>query len=262
MATTTDQQDPAPAVSPSAVEEFAREWGVDLAAIRSAEPTDPDERARRAAERSARAIAEARAADRLARYENDIGAEYRETDWNQPKVAAFLHVSKRVMDWQPGPRGLLLTGPSGRGKTRAVSALYRRLAVEEGHEVRYFNAADWFAMLGEQIRYGTDEARYFVNRHARYPIFILDDMGQQARVSKGREEHAQAWFFRFLDIRRAEGRPLIMTTNMTARAIAASDDPTTKLRSDPLLVRLFDLCEIISYETEAETAAREAAQRR
>lgn len=203
MSTTSQRiESTTPAVSSSFVEEFAREWGVDLAALRASE-TDPDERARRVVERSARAVAEARAADRLARYENDIGREYRQTDWSQPNVAAFLHVSRRVMDWQPSPRGLLLTGPSGRGKTRAVSALYRRLAVEEGHEVRYFNAADWFAMLGEHVRYGTDEARHFVNRHARYPIFILDDMGQQARVSKGREEHAQAWFFRFLDIRRA-----------------------------------------------------------
>ena len=250
----------APAVAPSDVEEFAKALGLDMNAIRADSALDPEERARRAEARSQRALAEARAADRLARFEADVGEKYRQTDWTHPKMQPFLAVSQRVMAWQPGGRGLLVTGPSGRGKTRAVSALYRRLAIEEGRDVRYFNAADWFAMLGEQVNYGKDDARPFINRHARYPIFILDDMGQQARVSKQRDEHVQAWFFRFLDIRRAEGLPLIMTTNLSAREIAASDDPNGLIRADPLMVRLFDLCEIVSYETDAEAEMRRNAE--
>lgn len=57
-----------------------------------------------------------------------------------------------------------------------------------------------------------------------------------------------------------DGRPLIMTTNISARALAAIDDPSARLRSDPLLVRLFDLCEMVSYETDAEVTARKLAE--
>lgn len=249
--------DPQPAVSPSLVDEFARQWGLDPAIVLSAPRRDPEEASRRA-------IAAARAQDRLARFHADIGEEYRETDWSHPNLAPFAAISFRVTAWQPNKRGLLLCGPSGRGKTRAISALYHRLAIEEGHEVRYFNAADWFSELGRQIRYGVDDARTFVNRHARYPIFILDDLGQEAKM-RSTEDWAESWLFRFLDIRRAEGLPLITSTNLTANEIAGIE-PTTdrakangerkKLRSDPLLVRLLDLCEVVRYETGSERSAR------
>lgn len=230
---------------------FAAEWGLDMAEVLSKPRLDPEEASRRF-------IAQERARDRLARFEVDIGPEYRESDWTHPNMQAFLPVSRRVMAWQAGKRGMLISGPTGRGKTRAVSALYRRLAIDEGHEVRYFSAADWFGFLAEEVRYGRDDARKFINRHASAPIFILDDMGQQAKVSAGRDDWAQAWFFRFLDIRRAAGLPLILTTNLSAEAIAADPDGKKSLRSDPLIVRLLDLCEVVSYETEAEQALRRA----
>lgn len=253
----------APAVSPSLAEEFAKSWGIDLDAVRARVPADPEERIRLAEERSRRAVEEARAADRLARWKHDVGDKYQETDWTQPSVARFYDKSREVMEWQFGAKGMLIAGPSGRGKSRAVAQLYRRLAIEEKRDVRYFHASDWFSILGENVRYGVDDARKFVNRQAEVPLFIMDDLGQQARVSKEKEEHAQAWFFRFLDIRRAEGRPVIITTNLSAVEIAA--DPLfanrRNIRRDPLLVRLFDLCEVVSYETAEETAARVAREK-
>jgi DNA replication protein DnaC len=252
--TTTEPTKPSGRIFESVAEEMAKEWGVDLDALRNGHRPDPDERARRFIEQE-------RLRDRTARFEADIGSEYRETDWEHPSLCAYLEASRKVMAWTYGRRGQLITGPSGRGKTRAVVALYKRLALEEAREVRYFNAADWFAMLGEEVRYGRDEARHFINRHARYPVFIMDDMGQQARPSKTRDEHAQAWFFRFLDIRRSEGLPLIMTTNLGAREIAASDEPNARLRTDPLMVRLFDLCEVVSYETDLEREERTAREK-
>lgn len=242
---------PAPTSVSDHVSQIAAGWGIDMAQVLAKPRPDPEEASRRF-------IAQERARDRLARFEADVGPEYRESDWSHPNLATFLSVSRRVMAWEVGKRGMLISGPTGRGKTRAVSALYRRLAVDEGHEVRYFSAADWFGLLSEEVRYGRDEARKFINRHASTPIFILDDMGQQAKVSVGKEDWSQAWFFRFLDIRRAQGLPLILTTNLSAEAIAADAEGKKSLRSDPLIVRLLDLCEVVSYESTAEQALRKA----
>jgi DNA replication protein DnaC len=262
MSNETNVNEAVPAVSASFVDEMARELGIDMASVRAATPTDPEERARRAEERSRRAIEEARAADRLARWRVDVGETYQETDWSNPALAPHLEQSRQVMGWQVGGKGMLIAGPSGRGKSRAVAQLYRRLAIEEKRDVRYFHASDWFSLLGENVRYGVDDARKFVNRQAEAPIFIMDDLGQQARVSKEKEEHAQAWFFRFLDLRRQRGMPVLITTNLSAVEIAA--DPGTNrrnIRRDPLLVRLFDLCDVVSYETAAEKLAREAREK-
>ena len=54
-----------------------------------------------------------------------------------------------------------------------------------------------------------------------------------------REEWAQGWFFDFCDRRIELGLPLIITTNLGAKEIAASSG---HLRGDPLLRRLLELC--------------------
>jgi DNA replication protein DnaC len=158
-----------------------------------------------------------------------------------PNAAAIA----TVRGWQHGKRGILASGPTGLGKTRAIADLYRRLACEEGRDVRYFNAADWFAALGAQVKYGRDDAAGWVREMARKPIFILDDLGQEA-VQKSHEEWAQSWFFRFLDIRREHGLPLIVSTNLSAEQITGRHD-RRNLRADPLLQRLLDLCEVVKF---------------
>lgn len=190
-------------------------------------------------------VANARKSDAAARYRATIDEmpEFAATDWTRPKFDANRAAIARVLGWQYGKTGLLLSGPTGRGKTRSLMDLFKRLACEDGHEVRYWYAGDWFAHLGTQLNYGRDDARGWVEAIAARPIVILDDLGQEA-MQTSKQDWAQAWFFRFLDLRIAKGLPLIVTTNLSAQDMAGR---ATQLRSDPLVRRLTELCEVVKF---------------
>lgn len=217
---------------------FASAWGIDLDSLSIAPPIDHDAL-------SARLVMEARRQDATNRFARDIGSEYRASDWTRPEMLPNAAAIAKVLEWAPGTLGLLASGPTGTGKTRAITALYRRLAIEEVREVRYFAAADFFFTLGQQVKFGRDDALGWITEMAKKPIFILDDLGQEA-LQRSQEDWAQGWFFRFLDMRRERGLPLIVSTNLTAEQITGSNDKRA-MRGDPLVQRLLDLCAVVKF---------------
>ena len=134
--------------------------------------------------RSAAFVAEARARDARLRYAALIkeAPQMEESDWEHKEIAMNREQIERVLAWRPveGARGLLLSGESGRGKTRAVYGLLRVLALEHGLDFRYWHASDWFAQLQMQVRFGRDEARSWVEATAARPLVVMDDLGQEA----------------------------------------------------------------------------------
>jgi DNA replication protein DnaC len=160
----------------------------------------------------------------------------------QANRAAIGHVRA----WQPNSqgRGILLTGPTGLGKSRAFWSLLHRLMVHEGHEVEIWSAADLFRELQIQVNYGRDDSARWLRRRAEAPILAIDDLGQQAILS-ARADWAGAAFFDLIDKRMGHRRPMIITTNLTARDIAGGHG----LRGDPLLRRLLDACEVVKFNS-------------
>lgn len=189
-------------------------------------------------------LAAARRADAKVRFDADCPREYVETDFNDARLAAYGAALATVLAWKWSSRGLLLAGPSGRGKTRSLFALYRRLACEELRDVRFYYAGDWFSTLQGHVKYGHDDARGWVEAVAKRDVVMIDDLGKEALV-KGREEWAQGWFFRFLDLRLGAGLPLIVTTNLNAVEMAGGEKNAVK--NDPLIRRLRDLCEVVKF---------------
>jgi DNA replication protein DnaC len=213
------------------------------AAPQSAEPVQPFDFDAIGSEYLRNAIAH----DARRRYEATVAQQpgLAATDWSRPYLDPNREQIARVLGWKAGRRGLLVSGPTGRGKTRAVFELFRRLACDEGRDVRYWFAGDWFAQLAEQNKYGRDDARGWIDAVARRPIVILDDLGQEA-VANAKSDWAQAWFFRFLDIRISSGLPLIVTTNLKSEEIATRAD-STGIRADPLVRRLLDAAEVVRF---------------
>lgn len=169
-----------------------------------------------------------------------------ETDWERPQYQQNRHVIDRVIGWSYCAKGMLLTGESGRGKTRSLAALFRRLACEDGRDVIYVFAGDWFAGLQAQVNYGRDDARGWVEAWARRPIVMIDDLGKEA-IQTSRERWAESWFFRFLDIRINAGLPLIIATNQSAGAIAGGAATGREMRADPMLRRILQLCQVVRF---------------
>jgi DNA replication protein DnaC len=222
---------------------FAADLGLDLSAPRPS--LTPEERARLGEERTRAYITDAKIRDACQRYkafaaENPLIIE---TDWERPTFDANREAIAQVLKWQYGRKGILASGPTGRGKTRAIAELFRRLACDEGRDVRYYFAGDWFAALQAQVNYGRDEARGWIEACAGRPLVVLDDLGQEAMQST-RADWAQSWLFRFLDLRISKGLPLIVSTNLTSREMAARSGD---VRGDPLVRRLLDLCEIVKF---------------
>ena len=169
-----------------------------------------------------------------------------ESDWSRAQYEVNADAINTVRNWQYGSRGLLLSGPTGRGKTRAILDLLQRLAIDDGKDFRYWHASTWFSELQKQNRYGRDEASAWVNAVGVRPLVVIDDLGQEAIGTVKGEDWAQAWFFRFLDVRLAHNLPLIVTTNLSASAIAGTAQ-RAEIRADPLIRRLLDLCDVVKF---------------
>lgn len=197
------------------------------------------------------------AADYLATAKKQAAQEYwdahcppemRQSDWNHPGLVAHKAQIDRVLTHIPTNKGLLLKGETGCGKTRAMWALMLRLSVYEGREVRCYAAQEWFSNLQSWLNYGRDDAGKWVEACARRKIVFIDDLGQEA-MQASRQDWAMGWFFRFLDIRVGEGLPLYITTNLGAEDLASTKDVrgASKVRGDPLVRRLLDVCEPIKF---------------
>lgn len=177
----------------------------------------------------------------IERYRATCPPAYLDTNWQHPDLVPWGEQIDKVKGWKNGPRGLIASGPSGRGKTRALWELYRRLSCEDVVDVRFYYAGDWFNTLQLQVSYGRDEAQGWVEAVAARPVVILDDFGQEA-ILANRTEWASGWFFRFLDLRVGRRLPVIISTNLRAVAFAA-----TAGKGDPLMRRLLEVCEPVKF---------------
>lgn len=212
--------------------------------------------AERAEKASERYLADAKRQAAIALYDDFAASApaLAKTDWKHQSLQPFRKQIGQVLGWDiDSPKGLLLTGPSGRAKTRSLVGLWQILAYNHGRDVRYWHASDFFKTMCDQIAFGRDEAMSWVEAVAERPLVFIDDFGQEA-VQSAHEDRAQAWFFRFLDLRVAKGHRLFITTNMSARQMAERSDRNRSVRGDPLIRRLLDLCEPIQFLTEAEKA--------
>ena len=169
--------------------------------------------------------------------------------WDFDVASGVVRVNKEVAVADPrftsnDPPGLLLIGPTGRGKTRALFALMERLT-ERGRQFGYWFAGDWFAELGRQVRYGRDEAAEWVDGFDM-PVLIMDDIGQEAVLARN-EPWAYSNFFRLLDFRLGRGLPLIVSSNLNSEQLAAGGSERGGVRKDPLVRRLCDLCRVVRF---------------
>lgn len=181
---------------------------------------------------------------RTATFNRMCPKEYLGTDWSRPCFDQNRPQIAKVTGWSADRRGLILTGPTGRGKTRSAWELTRRLMCEEGRDIVYWHAMDWFSTLQSHVKYGRDDAKGWVDAVAAHWLVFIDDYGQEA-VTKSKEDWAESWFFRFLDIRIERGLPMLITSNLGAKEMA---DRVEGVRSDPLVRRVVELCEPVKFQ--------------
>lgn len=143
--------------------------------------------------------------------------------------------TKDLLAWK-GPRGLILRGPSGKCKTRAMWRLVRRLWIE-GSKTYVLTAGQFDRQCRDAG--GNFTLTSWFNRLAEVYVFVLDDLG------KGQWTPAtEATWFDLVDERTRENRPIIVTTNDTGETLADRMSPE---RAEALIRRLRDYCDTIVF---------------
>jgi DNA replication protein DnaC len=158
---------------------------------------------------------------------------YRDTD---PDMLPNKPASARVLAWEYGQRGLILTGPTRRGKTRTAWLLMRRL-YDAGKSIRAFDGIGWFFEVGKAFR-DMDGAERWLNALTRVDVLFLDD------VFRGRLTDAQELaLWGVIERRTANRKPIIITANATGDSLRADHGHAV----EPIVARLREFCDGVAF---------------
>lgn len=144
---------------------------------------------------------------------------------------------RRVMAWQQGPKGLVLHGPSGRGKSRCLWALLERLFVEDAVQVRCIRVTAFARAMSDHDR---NFAEGLLRSLIRVPVLALDDVGKEPAT-----ERWEASLIELLDARTVAKRPVLVTTNYAGdKLVTRFRDPNT---GEAVVRRLREFCDPVAF---------------
>ncbi len=157
---------------------------------------------------------------------------YRDTQEDRLPTDKF----EQVMAWEYGPKGLLLIGESGLGKTRCAYRLLHRL-LHEDRTIRAFDATQFGYECAHHFGVGTG-ARWISGLCAADVVF-LDDLAKVKMT-----ERVEAELFGLVERRAAFLRPIIITTNYTGAVLMRKMSEGT---GPALTRRLREFCGVINF---------------
>lgn len=177
---------------------------------------------------------------RMARVESARGRwaevcppEYDQTDCKKiPGQAAM----KRVVGWQFGKRGLLIVGPTKKGKTRSAMVLLKRLAVDELKSVVLFLDNSFARQCAEMFG---DGGSGWIKEAMKADVVLIDDLGKFKLT-----ERVESELFGLIEHRTSWQRPIIVTMNATGQEL---ESRMSADRGAPLLRRLREFCEPVAF---------------
>lgn len=145
----------------------------------------------------------------------------------------------QVMQWELGPRGLLLLGETGKGKTRVAWQAIRKVFSQGKEDIsfRWFDCVGFGHELAKHYR--TEDAEEWLENTASVDLVFFDDLGKLKLT-----ERAEVELFGMVERRFAAMLPIIVTTNDTGDTLAAR---MTDNRGPALIRRLREFCDAIQF---------------
>jgi DNA replication protein DnaC len=140
-----------------------------------------------------------------------------------------------VLAWKFGPRGLVLVGPTQRGKTRCAWELARR-EFFQGRYVKCVTAYD-LAAYPAKVYHDSGGAAKWIEIAASADLLILDDVFKAKPTDRAEEA-----LFCIVEERTSRGRPIVATLNDSPATLKAR---LSQDRGEPLVRRLVEFCELI-----------------
>ena len=188
---------------------------------------------------------------------------YRDTDLSHPGLCPRL--VQRVRTWPQGAgqgsdggASLLLSGTTGRGKTRLAFALLRRFH-DLGRSVYALHAGDAWdrgphhiqgLSSAARLQYSdapatAQSARQCLQRARTCRLLLLDDLGKERATTSGGplSEAVGEALFALIEHRLTHRLPMILTTNATSTPLETRLGPDRGL---PLIRRLLEVCEVVA----------------
>ena len=142
-----------------------------------------------------------------------------------------------ILAWNYGPTGLLLYGPTRRGKTRCAWLLARK-TFDAGKSVQVLDSMAGFD-YGGAFSASAAQAENWVYARCRSGLLFLDD------VFKGKlTDSFESAVFAIVDYRLAHRLPIVATLNDTGETLAAR---MSKDRGAALVARLKEMCRTIEF---------------
>lgn len=143
----------------------------------------------------------------------------------------------KMLAWEYGPQGILMHGATGRGKTRAMYLLLRKLH-KEGRKIEVIRPGHFAHECMNRFSIDGDGPAW-IERLMRVEVLFLDDFGKERFTERGESE-----MFTLIEGRTAECRPILATMNFGGEALASK---LTEDRGEPLVRRLREFCEAIEF---------------
>jgi DNA replication protein DnaC len=143
-----------------------------------------------------------------------------------PPTTPALEAAKA---WTYDPKGLLLVGPPGRGKSHILAALANKFTDME-MVVGFVNITDLLAVLREGYDNESHLERLRLFASKSIDILILDDLGASKPT-----EWAEEQIYTIIDTRLREKRPIFVSTN-------CSEDELKKQFHERIASRLHEAC--------------------
>ena len=128
--------------------------------------------------------------------------------------------------------GLLLYGSVGTGKTH-VAACVANALIDKGYKVRMTNFGSIVSKLQESFQ---GRQKYIDDLAENYNLLIIDDLGAERQSEFMKEQ-----IFNVIDSRYRSGKPMIVTTNLTAEQLKKPEDVASGRIYDRILERCHPL---------------------
>ncbi len=123
----------------------------------------------------------------------------------------FQHCRRYAREFSLKSPSLLFTGGPGLGKT-FLSACIARTVADNGFSVVYDTAGKLFSDF-EAVKFGGDGTG-LTKKYLQCDLLIIDDLGTEMTT-----QFTQSVLYQVINTRMMEGKPVIVSTNLTAEAI-------------------------------------------